>query len=305
MKKTKEIDYSVKTLYEIEHRPLSDFTSVKNFTDGEDLHVISFKTTVQKSGFYSYTTASQAEKIIHKFHLDELIANPEKEETINKSYKNENPIWLVKKDFLNEITEFGRNTNLHQVLNIKKNDINQFISKDVLKDASNKDYQFVEFVKNENSIYAWRDSENNIYMEPMIFNYISANLENETYDLDSLVEHLLKRDDIAFLTNSESRNVKLLKCPMEINGNEKEIGNIIDDIPGYNASDERNETICIVYYPKTKDADKIINWKRSKESQEIWNIDNFIIREVLGCKAFLNKKAVPEEEQVPKRKFKR
>lgn len=198
-------------------------------------------------------------------------------------------------------------SNLAEIAHVPKKEHEQFVSKEFFTDGASADFEFIQFIHNDKGNRLWRDSAGKLYSEPFIFNYIGASLDNGTYHLDELIEHLMKRDDIAFITESEGYSrykSTLLRGPLT--GKEEGVNKIISDIPGYNRDEGRDETICVVYYPKQEDLMKILQWDEKKEkSKEIWSLEQFIVRKILGAEAYLKKPVVEQEPEIPKRKFKR
>ncbi|NCQ50302.1 hypothetical protein GW796_00065 [archaeon] len=164
----------------------------------------------------------------------------------------------------------------------------------------------MQFIQNKNNLRVWGDINGNLFLDPQIYNYIGANLSNGEYHLDELVEFLMSREDVAFITNSESsryaNNSKLLQCPLSLSN--PSLSEIISDIPSYNSKEGNDETICLVFTPNTEQIKKMMNWEIKKETNYIHNLENYVIRELLGCEKFRKVPVVEVEPVVPKRKFK-
>lgn len=303
MKKTIKQNYSVTNTYDIEFKPLSEFTDTKQFTP--DLFVVKVTNDEKKEGFYNTKNQQIWNGIINQEKLDMILANPEKTKNEDSTIRIENPVWAVKPGFIKHFVENGFN-HIFSDLNKedKKIEMSSFNIKNVIDNTE--PVEFIQLVPNEQHLRIWKDNKGTCYTEPMIFNYVSAQLDNKKYDLDALVEHFMQRDDIAFISDSEgysfSGNKKLLKYPLK--GTEPEIKHIISDIPSYNAEDGRTETICIVYYPKSEDLEKILAFK-DRQDKRYYNLDTYIIGEILGANPYLNQPPEPEIDTTPKRKFKK
>jgi hypothetical protein len=304
-------EFLTKNAYTVEHMPLSDVVDVTNFLDGDKTHIIKYnkKTTItgQKNSEASFTK----QLLVSESVLKKILANPENFEKItekNESFSN-NPIVLVMNEFINVYKEKGIYNVVDQMLgekdDVKPNDLREY---NVFDNANEPGFMFVQFIENKNSLRVIKDKDNNFIAEPMVFDYVGANLDNQTYDLDELIEYLMKRDDIGFITAdkySYNKN-KLLKGPLK--DDEEGLQDIIGDIPSYNSEEGRTEAISLVYYPKSEDIPKIMNWAMSDEDEKnkVYSLDRFVVQTILGCQKF-RKDNEPElvEPEISKRKFKR
>lgn len=301
-----ETNFNTKNVYQLKTIPLKDKVDVSAFIGAEDMSIYAFENKTIISGDFTKEETSKNYGIANADFISAIKKHPHLYQKLVKSNSNSNtdPIYLMKKEFKYYYKEYGLYGNLSDLTSKPKKEMDEFTSKNQYQDCDNSQYEFLQFVKNENHLRVWRDSKNELYIEPFVLNYIGANLDNGTYHLEELIEHLMQRDDVSFITNSErnyANNSKLLKCPLV--GNEDGIDRIIADIPGYNSEEGRDETICVVYYPNTEAIDKLMNWK-SDTNQKIWNIENYIVRVLLDGDKFSKQPAIVEEPVVPKRKFK-
>lgn len=306
MKFIKETEFVTKNSYEIESRPLSELVDTTHFKNGENLHLISYKNETNVSGFINKNNIQKVERVISKDSLEKICANPADFSNIVKN--DDSYIYYMGKDYLSYVAIYGENENFTRLMGVEYRPMDSFIKKECFSNQNNDLYEFIQFVPNENHMRVWCNSNGELTTQPIIFDYIGANLDNENYYLDELVEYLMTRDDVAFITDTNSwssNRSNFLKCPLK--GDEKGIEGIISDIPGYNAEEGRDETITLVYYPKAEDISKIMNWKRDENDKtaRIWNQENYIVRDILGCDKFSKKPVIVEEPAVPKRKFKR
>lgn len=306
MQSKKSIDYNIKVTYTLKYLPLSDFVNIEHFIDGNQLYLSELKINESKTGFYNTNNKSSVVKIINHKHLTELLEHPEHYISLNDTYKLTYPVHLVRKDFLPEFTLYGNDyNNLGQMLNLKIPSFNEQLSNNLAKDSINPDFEFLQSVPNENHLQVFLDSKGTKHCAPFIFDYCFAQLDNANYDLDAVVDFLSKRDDVAFLIKHDGyRKYSLLECPLQ--SDEKYMGKIIEDIPHYNADEDRNETINIIYRPKQQDLDKILMWQDNIEdkNQDIFNLATFIIKKVLNCQQFSTQKIVEEDVAPIKRKYK-
>lgn len=299
MKFSKETQYVVENYYDAEAFALSDVINVSHFKNGQDLLVVSFVNKQKVNGYLNRESENSFQTIITKEKFKEFEEHPENA----KADSSKTSVYFVKKEFLPYFTQCGQSGQLAKINNQKEQNLNNFQVKDVFTQAKNEDYEFIEFVGKPGDNLVWKDSNGKMYMAPFVMDYIQAQLENGTYHLDELVEHLMTRDDVGFIVEKNWRESDILHCPLS--GAEEGVSKIIKDIPSYNAEDGRDETITLVYYPKSEDIEKIINWKENKVNHpEIWNVENFIVRVILDCEKFRIKPVYPVEPVVPKRKFK-
>lgn len=305
----KNQEFVTKNSFTIESMPLADAVDVSRFIDGPEMFLVSYSKETTISGDKKENISFKKQVIINHKTLEKITLEPNRFEELIEKNKSSNPIYLVTKDYW----EFFREEQIYNrfVNNLEKEEkksFNNFEIKKCFDNAKNNKNMFVQYVENKNHQRVIMNANGELAAEGFVFDYIGAQLDNGNYDLDKVVEHLMKRDDVAFVTRSDSystRNMKILKCPLS--GNEPDVKDIIADIPGYNAEEGRDETICLVYYPKAEDIGHIIHWEMSETDKKngVYNLENFIVQEVLECKQFRKNPVVPEETETPKRKFKR
>lgn len=306
-------EFTTKNDYTVEHVPLSDIIDVTNFLNGNKTHIIKYnkKTTITATGQENKESSFTKQALVSNEVLNKILANPENFEKItenNEAFSN-NPIVFVKNEFIDIYKAQGIYTVIDQMMGNKDGPKpNDFREMNVFDNVNEPGHIFVQFIENKNSLRVIKDKDNNFIGEPMNFDYIGAKLDNGSYDLDVLVEYLMQRDDVAFVTSdkySYNKN-RLLKCPLK--GDEEGVQDIISDIPHYNAEEDRTEYISIVYYPKSEDVLKMMNWTMSEQDKknQVYGVDTYAVQILLGCQQF-RKDVEPEssEPEPPKRKFKR
>lgn len=306
-------EFTTKNDYTVEHMPLSDVTDVTNFLNGDKMHIVKYnkKTTITATGQKNKEASFTNQLLVSDEVLQNILANPENFEKIienNTEFRN-NPIVFVMNEFIDIYKAQGIYTVIDQMMGQKDGPKpNDFREMNVFDNAHEPGHMFVQFIENKNSLRVIKDKDNNFIAEPMTFDYIGAKLDNGSYDLDVLIEHLMKRDDVAFVSNNKypyNKN-RLLKCPLK--GDEEGLQDIIGDIPHYNAEEDRTEFISLVYYPKSEDIIKMMNWVMSEEDKknQVYSIDTFAVQTLLGCQKFRKDvESVLSEPEPPKRKFKR
>lgn len=297
MKLKKETEFVTKNYYEMDSVPLSTLTNVSNFKNGDDLLAFYLSNKTCISGVFSKETTVNQEGIITKQKYQELIENPH---DVNLM-KNTTGVYFVNKDYLKYLSKYGQYGSLAKLENQKECSMNDFFNEKPFSDGEKEENEFIEYIKNKKGQVCIKNSDGQYFMSPFILNYIGADLDNKNYHLDEMVEYLIQRDDLAFIIEN-NYDKKLIKCPIvgAVDGLDK----IIADIPYYNAEDDCSETINLVYYPKSEEVQKIMNWELEKNNPEIWNVDNYIVRVILGCEKFRVNPIVEEQKEVPKRKFK-
>lgn len=301
MKFVKDQQHTVSNKYEIDYEPLSKFTPVDKFTNGENYSVVQYKNTETKSGHVNSKNSKNWSYVLSDTQLSNLLNTPEN--NYNKDLNLKNYIYLVKPGFFEHLKKYGSRHELISLSDFKSQTLENFFVEDVFKKANEKGLEFVEAVENSFDINIWKNAKGEMYCEPFLFDYMAGYLDNKNYKLDKLVEHLMKRDDVAFITDSQSvlcYDKKILHCPLA--GSEKDIDKIISNIPHYNVHDERDETIGLIYYPKTEDLIKLIEWaKENDSSKTTFDKDVFIVNEILGAKSFVNSPL--KEKETVKRKY--
>ncbi len=305
MKIVKQTEFVTKNDYEINYRPLSEAVDVTHFINGNNLFLMDYTNSTKVSGCINKESSENIQRIVSTETLAKITDNPSSFHQVAK--EDNSYIYYVKKGFLEYQKEIGDNSVLAEMRKKEAQSLNDFVNKKCFNHSDDSQYEFIQFVHNKNHLKVWKDSKGEMCMTPFVFDYISANLDNGTYHLDSLIEHLMQRDDVAFIINISrwaEDECKLLKCPLS--ENEPGLNRIISDIPGYNAEEGKDETITLVYYPKPEHIDSIMNWEHDKNDRggRIWNLDNYIVRDLLGCDKFSKKPILETESVVPKRKFK-
>lgn len=299
MKITKETEFVTKNFFEIDSVPLSEFTDVSHFKNGATMFAVSFNNKTVISGAIQKETEYKFEGILSANQKNELVKNP-----LGFNFnKNTNGVYLVKKDFLDYFTKYGQYGQLAKVDDKKELNFNDFISSKPFSEGADDSYEFVQHMSGHNDgHFVLKNKDGKLFMPPFVMDYIAAHLDNGNYHLDELIEHLIKRDDVAFLVEKDWRKEAILRCPLK--GDEEGVDKIIRNIPYYNSEENRNETINLIFYPKSEDIEKILNWKENKDNPEIWNVENYIVRVILDCEKFRIKPVAEVEPVVPKRKFK-
>ncbi len=299
MKIKKETEFVTKNFIEIDSIPLSEMTDVSHFKNGSSMVVVSFSNKTVVTGEFNKESEYHFEGILSGNQKNDLVKDP-----LNFNFnKNTTGLYFVNKDWLNYFSKYGQYGQLAKLDDKKELNFNDFINKAPFSEGKNNGYEFVQHVSGHaDGHFVLKNKDGKLFMPPFVMDYISAHLDNGNYHLDELIEHLMKRDDVAFLVEKEWRKEAILNCPLK--GNEEGVDNIIRDIPYYNAEDNRNETVNLVYYPKPEDIEKILNWKENRSSPEIWNVENYIMRVILDCEKFRVKPIAEVEPAVPKRKFK-
>ncbi len=306
MQMEKSEEFTTKNSYKLESFPLSEVIDVSNLNNGENLYVLKFSDTKEVIGSLSEHNVFEKQMIVSGQTVEEICENPRGFQSIIN--KNNSNIYFVNKEFISYYSNYGEMYNLNEISGVKRNEMSEFINNKCFDNPKDKDNEVIQFVKNKNDLKIWKTSDGELHAPPMIFDYIAAKLDNETYHLDLLIEHLMKRDDVSFLTEEgrwSTAKKQILSCPMV--GNEAGVENIISDIPGYNATEDCTESITLVYKPKSEDIKKIMNWEidKSDKKSRIWNVENYIVRDLLDCDKFSKVPVIVEESVVPKRKFKR
>lgn len=287
----------------IKTTPLSDLTNVDNFVDGDNLSVVEV---------YQYDKLLQARVV----NNNEAIAISKNPESIQSVFNNTNvlPILLVKSEYLDYMAKYGR-LSMYTDEGEKVSPPKDSISNKYVENANNNQYQFIQMVPNNHSVQIWKSSEGKIYSQPFILDYLYGKISDTYFHLDDFVEKLSHRNDIAFLTYTEcfaKEPVGILPCPLK--GDENGIGGVINEIEHHIEEGEswpqEKETVTVIFYPSQEDLKKILSWNRDEEikkpevkKRRLYNVEQFIIEDILGGKEFLQHPIV-EEEETPKRKFK-
>jgi phage pi2 protein 07 len=306
MKMEKSEEFKTKNSYKLDAFPLSGVVDVSNLDNGKNLYVVKFIDKKEVTGSLSENKLFEKQMIVSKQTVEKICETPRDFQSIIT--KDDSNVYFVNKEFIYYYSNYGEMYNLNEISGVKSNQMSEFINNKCFDDIKNKDDELIQFVKNKNDLRIWKTSDGELHAPPMILDYIAAKLDNETYHLDLLIEHLMKRDDVSFLTEEgrwSTAKKQILSCPMT--GEEKGVENIISDIPGYNSTEDCNESITLIYKPKSEDVRKIMDWEMDKhdKTSRIWNVENYIVRDLLGCDRFSKNPVIVPESVVPKRKFKR
>ncbi len=198
-------EFQTTNYFEVESMPLADVVDVSKFIGGSDMFLMSYNKRTVITGDKQEEHKFKKQMIVNSETLKKIFAEPARFDEFGKENKNSNPIVLVDKDFWEFFKEEGVHAQLGKSLGKQdKRDYISFTSKHIFDDAKDSDYMFIQFLENKNHQRVIMDAQGNLACEPMIFDYIAARLDNQMYDLDSLVEYLTKRDDVALIAYSES-----------------------------------------------------------------------------------------------------
>jgi hypothetical protein len=315
VKLTHETQQVITNRYEIEAQKLSEVMEVGVFDTTDEakqlfavgIHIHRTQTGLNASKHTGYWSA-----IVEKWVLDKILDKPEDHEAIvhHEIQHDAMPVFtMLSYQQLNDCRLYGRSPQLYQIDGKEYPQYNEENKKDMLKlvqTPNHEGHALCQFVRNPNLLHVWQTAQGVYSIQPFVMDYVEANLDNGTYHLDELTEHLSHLNHVAFIANESrysSAGAVLLKCPLK--GDEKHIDKIIDDIPGYNADEERNETLNLVYYPTQEDIVMLMNWKRDNKNHNQYNVERFLVQEILGGKHFLKHPEPEVENQTFKRKFRK
>lgn len=263
------------------------------------------------------------ERLEEEFIISEKTLNKMIEEgkfnKVNELYE----YCLIDKKVLENFTKVGLNRWLKEITNrassdnkplMKESLTTIYIGNHLLDDnfCIGKIYLLNEEANIGTRVIKTEDGKEHVEPILMLENYRTG-INDQDYKLDDLVESLSQRDDVALITyldSFEHRNKeKIIPCP--IKGNEEGLGYVIYDIQHHLEDGEtpplEKETVSFVYYPKKEDLDKIKSFTLKDErrqeyvDREIYSLERFIVKDVLGLHEFSIK---PVEEKEPERKFK-
>lgn len=307
MRIEKNEEFTTKNSYKLESFKLSRVTNVSNFNNGDNIYAIKFEDSKKVIGSINEENFFKKEMILSKQTVEEICENPHDFQLIVK--KDNTNIYFISKEFIPYFSNYGERFHLNEIYDIKNKEMEDFINSNCFNNPKDNTSEFIQLVNNKNHLKIWKTSDGELHTQPIMLDYIRAKLDNETYDLDLLVEHLMKRDDVAFLINkntygSSKNKTKILSCPLT--GKENGVEEIINDIPYYNASESMTESISLIYKPKSKDIEKIMNWEMpiNNETNMIWNLETYILNDLLNCITCSKVPTIIKESVCPKRKFK-
>lgn len=313
MKLTHETQQVITNRYEIEAQKLSEVMEVGVFDTSEEdkqLYAVGIHTHRTQTGLNASSHTSYWSAITQKWVLDKILAKPEDHENIlNQEIRGDQvPVFtMVSYERLNDWRKYGQSPQLYQLDGKEYPQGGNEEKVDMLKlvrTHNHEGHALCQYVQNQNLLRVWQTAQGVYVCHPQILDYVEANADNGNYHLDELTEHLSHLKNIAFIANESrysSSGAVLLHAPLK--GNEEHINSIIQDIPSYNADDERNESIVVVFYPTQEEIVELMQWQYDKNNRGVHNIERHILQNMLGGKGYL-KHPEPEVEQlVSKRKF--
>lgn len=302
--------------YEVEVQKLGEVMEVGVFeTDNEamELVAVGIRNRRETTGLNASSHESYWSAIMEKWVADKICAKPEDYETIlnQEIQHDQTSVYnMLSYETLSNLRQYGRIEQLYKFdgKEIKyASDEEKCDMLELVRTPNHNGHALCRFVRNRQLHHVWQTAAGQYVANPFLLDYIEANLDNGTYHLDELTEHLSHLDNVAFIANERqysSYDAVLLKAPLK--GNEKHINSIIHDIPSYNADDERNESITVVYYPTQEEIEVIMNWqqdKNDKARRNMYNVSRYIVQEILGGKNYLKHPAPEVEQTVTRRKF--
>lgn len=223
---------------------------------------------------------------------------------------------LMKREGLAAVREFGwHEMSWLSELAGKKQSPRDFLARNVFESAKEEGFAVVEIKTNEQGRLALESLDGEKAFPPIFLrDHVITELDDTKYRLDEFAEALSKRDDVGFLVHL-GRWAKgkpgLLKGPLR--GDEEGIGGVISDLEhhleeGESAPAEK-EALNLVFYPSQEERERLFRWSERKEEarpenrkRKIFFMEREVVRDLLGGDAF--RIPTPEEESVPKRKFK-
>lgn len=275
MKKDYTTEYKTLTNYTLEYKSLSTITNVSHFENSKDLYVVKLGIEQIITGDKNSQSTHVWEKIINQEFIEKLNENISQYEVLAKQYTLPKDTLLVNKEFLSILKQYGNDNYIFKLDSLAEKNLNDFISKTPYTDIDKEDMILIQSIGTVYGKKVYKDIHNMLYIEPFRFNYVDGNLDNDTYDLERLVNHLSKRDDITFIL--EGRHKAVAKCPIT-----DENVQIVQSIPSYNRTEERTHSISFIYYPKQEDIMEIM----ALDIQDSYKLNKLIINEILQGKYF-------------------
>lgn len=202
-----------------------------------DLHGVRVKTTIQRTDGEGKVTTKSTLK--HGIVDDEGLALAINNGTVQPALtprpskyddKGFSSFWMVTPEFPQLWAQNGRYVDFKD----SDNQHNQCIIKDILGYAeSGKPYLLVDWYGGNGQVY---DMDGQMYSQPIRFDYIEAQMDNGSYDLELAVEILKQRSDVELLPDGGENSYRRKEDPVCH----------IGYIPGYNAEEDRE--YCIAFY---------------------------------------------------------
>lgn len=296
MKKTLSTVQEIHKKYNFEYFPLSDFLNVKNFTNGDNIFVISIECETIIEGFNERRFINNWEAFCTQEDLKDILDHPDKidfEEVNNSKYTNKTNLFLAKKDYIDFFTKYGEEgSTLSDYYNKKSPPM---LDCDFLSALKSDDYRVLEYCKETNIPYYFKDEDNNLFFAPIHLDYIMANINEKEFDLPALLSFLKEKDNLVFSDNQRRHN--LYQSPLDEN---KKLEDFILEVPYYNRNDDDDEKYYLDFFvlPNQDEAKQILEWKEVHNNfSDIHSYQQYIIHHVLDGLAFKNNKN-------PSKKFK-
>lgn len=288
--------------YEVSHEviceydKLSNLTDVSHFDNGDDLYLIKITDKESKIGDVSDSQTHTKEAIVTSKDLEDITQNISKFANdqsiggyalpnVSKRDNGIGAISLVDRGFLEHYKKYGIDGYDRNCKRGEEKTSRHYVVEsiwDTLKEnKTTGDKIFVQLKESPMKFDYIETSEGEKVLPSFYLSYIEGQLDNREYKLEDLAEHLLKNFDVDFYkesrnhTSINSKNIQ----------NEKDLSGIIKSIPHYNQDDGRTECLEIRYYPTKEESEKIIK-SNVHLTNDMWDKNQFIVREILGGRSF-------------------
>lgn len=279
---------------------LSEMIDTSKFQEKSALFLVKLTERKIFTGLENRQEEKTQERIVNEDVMNQLLKEPQlihQKSTSNFGYT------IYTQEALEQFRDYGRNNSaLMQMADMAEATITPGNAMNLLECGKG---VLVEYVSQEESFpyISFMNKEGEYFVEPIHIDYISGGLNNENYHLDDVVEYLTQLPNLIFVAEQSFRSTKpdLLYTPLT--GNEKGIDRLINDIPSYNATEECSEKAEFYLRPTQAQIEQITQWKRG--DSQCYQVQQFILQEVLEAKKFMKHPVVQEETKIPTRKFKR
>lgn len=307
---TKNKEYNVSHNFICNYIKLSELTNCEYFIEGDGKYIIHVIDQMTGNGGVDINKTHKVCAILNKEQVDKILSAPELV-SVDKNLGNggylpqvkdkENPIFLVKREFLEFYRKYGTDNTSYNVKKEEVRQLNDFICEDLFekveKNSFKNDYIFIQFKESATKFIYIETSDGEKILPPIYLSYIEGSIDNSEFKLEEFAEHILVNHNVDFYKDDRRRNIVNSKSVEK----DTDLAGIIKSIPYYNQDDGRTEFMEMHFFASKEEADKILD--PNTKLNDYWSRQNYIVREIMGGKHFLVNPPVEEQKEVKKNKF--
>jgi hypothetical protein len=273
----------------IEYSPLIEYKKDSSFFESEYNEALYFVQYTDKS-----CNGKAHNKILIKKDLIDLVKSSQLK--VTEHY------FLAHKDACTLLSKYGIYQGESFATNMGEKKTIDLISHDYTVDLLNPEYVVIKFVNNQSNSQIWQSTNGVFHSQPFFIDHIHASFHDNNYPLEDFLQHLCKKNNVGLISNIQYNQGKILKPSLSLQDND--INDILYEIEHHlEDNDVRPPEVkgaALLFYPNQDEIFSLNAWHAKKDclpgssnyNNRIFNVQQHILRNILGGDKFYKRKAV-------------